>query len=107
MDSYYICGGCDHVMKANTPSVSCISCCQWIHLKTCANLTYKEAKKLKNLYQCSKCTVSCVDPGDIEKKRKQKHAIYSIGQYIKIMEVAGKKNPLKLFKWKEIISLLI
>ena len=57
MASKYICvcGVCDKVMMERTPAIACISCCHWIHLKPCANLTYKMATKLKGTYHCSKC----------------------------------------------------
>ena len=37
----YICGVCNQQMKATAPSIGCIACCNWIHVK-CANLKYKE-----------------------------------------------------------------
>ena len=50
----YICGVCDETMTAKTPSIGCINCRNWVHLK-CANLKYKEAKNVQDTYFCPIC----------------------------------------------------
>ena len=48
----YVCGVCNKYMKATTPSIACVSCCNWIHLKQCAKLSFKEAMGKKKIFKC-------------------------------------------------------
>ena len=56
--SVWACGVCDVEMEEKTPSIVCVCCRQWVHLK-CAKLTPKEAKKLhkskRRKFECSRC----------------------------------------------------
>ena len=48
----YVCGVCNNYMKATTLSIACVSCCNWIHLKQCAKLSFKEAMGKKKIFKC-------------------------------------------------------
>ena len=51
----WMCGFCDEIMSKNTPSIACTGGCRnWIHLK-CANLNYKQAKKVEKTFICNNC----------------------------------------------------
>ena len=52
----YVCGACEIEMSKDAPAIACTNCLAWIHLKkSCANISYKEAKKVKKTFKCSKC----------------------------------------------------
>ena len=59
----YVCRVCNKSMKATTPSVACVSCCSWIHLKQCAKLSFKEAMEKKKTLKC----LICVESGNVSK----------------------------------------
>ena len=58
-----MCGICDEKMKPRTPSIACISCQNYVHLKKCAGFSFREAKKLNGKFNCSKSMVSEIQPG--------------------------------------------
>ena len=43
----YVCGVCNKSMKATTPSIARVSSCNWIHIKQCVKLEFKEAMEKK------------------------------------------------------------
>ena len=57
-----MCGVRDEKMKPRTPSIACISCQNYVHLKKCAGLPFREAKKLNGKFNYSKCSVSEIQP---------------------------------------------
>ena len=54
--SVWACGVCDLEMEEKTPAIVCIKCRNWVHLRKCAKLTPKEAKKRQKKFICSSCT---------------------------------------------------
>ena len=60
---FYICGVCHGTVGQREASIACRTCRNWIHLKRCAKLSFKEAKKLKDSYSCPTC-VNVVIPGN-------------------------------------------
>ena len=58
-----MCAVCDEKMNPRTPSIACISCQNYVHLKKCAGFSFREAKKLNGKFTCSECTVSEIQPG--------------------------------------------
>ena len=58
-----MCGVCDKKMKPRATSAACISCQNmYVNLKNCAGLLFREAKKLNRKFNCSKCSVSEIQP---------------------------------------------
>ena len=49
-------------MKLRTPSIACISCQNYVHLKKCAEFSFLEAKKLNGKFNCSKFLMSEIQP---------------------------------------------
>ena len=73
--SVWACGVCDHVMEEKTASIVCIQCHQWVHLRSCAGITGKEAMKKKNKFVCSRCEKKNKKLKAAEKKKeKQLHS---------------------------------
>ena len=60
----YVCGVCNKSMKATTQSIACVSCCNWIHLKQCAKLSFKEAMEKKKSFKC----LICVESDNVSKE---------------------------------------
>ena len=64
-DYYYICGACNKNLNEKAPSIGCVCCKNWIHLKKgCASLSWKEAKKLNGKYICPKCVAESGGDGE-------------------------------------------
>ena len=57
-----MCGVCDKKMKPRAPSTACILCQNYVYLKNCAGLLFREAKKLNRKFNYSKCLVSEIQP---------------------------------------------
>lgn len=51
-DSFWLCGVCDAVMKHRTPSIACVFCKNYVHLKVCAGLSFKEAITQQKTFLC-------------------------------------------------------
>ena len=53
--SLYLCGVCDREVGIREASAVCTTCRNWIHLRSCANMFFKEARKVKDTFSCSAC----------------------------------------------------
>ena len=61
-EAWWFCGVCDAKMAARTPSLGCMKCLNYIHLKGCSGISYKEALQSKGKYTCPKCVDSSAAP---------------------------------------------
>ena len=57
-----LCRVCDEKMKPKIPSIACISCQNYVHIKKFSGLLFRETKKLNGKFNCSKCSVSEIQP---------------------------------------------
>ena len=51
----YVSGVCEKSVKATSPSIACVSCYNWVHLKLYAKMKFKEAIEKQKTFQCSAC----------------------------------------------------
>ena len=86
----YVCSVCNGTVGKKEASIVCKSCRNWIHLKECANLSVKEAKKVQQDFACSACVAAGMilasdDEDEVQevgkevKKEKEQRTLNSIG----------------------------
>ena len=63
----------DEKMKPRTPSITCISCQNCVHLKKYAELSFRKANKLNEKFNCSKCSASEIQHAINYERLKQKN----------------------------------
>ena len=87
-EEVWACGVCDIEMEERTPAIVCQTCRQWVHLRKCANLTGKEASKIKKSkrkkFKCSRCEKKALKEKRANAESSKRKPIKNIKSYVGI-----------------------